>query len=235
MGDVDGDDPDETFGVVGESGLVIKFIRKNARSARAIGNIYVAATLVIGSLTIFAFLWFSQASAAQRAEREQDLLKLSYNQQKAIADNVENAMGLIAKSPAGSDRQSLQDGSNKLLDFLTTNQKQINGQTPNTSLDEITYELSSSVVRVGAVLVGIFLIQIMVTFARYYYKISDHLFMASALIALSDGKVANLKATAPLLMPMRIDFGKEPTSPIEKVFDSAMSAIKELSQKIPTR
>jgi len=86
---------------------------------------------------------------------------------------------------------------------------------PTTALaDQVLSSITGSVVRVGAVLIGIYLIQIMVTFARYYYKFAEHLSMAAALINLSKGKVADLKTLSPLLLPSTIDFGKAPSSPI---------------------
>jgi hypothetical protein len=80
----------------------------------------------------------------------------------------------------------------------------------NSVADEIIFNISSSVIRIGAVLIGIFLIKIMVTFARYYYKLAEHLSMGAALISLSGGRVAELKVIVPLLLPSKIDFGKAP-------------------------
>jgi hypothetical protein len=53
------------------------------------------------------------------------------------------------------------------------------------SFDNLLTTLTSSILRIGAVLIGIFLIQILVSFSRYYFKLAKHLSMAAALISLS--------------------------------------------------
>jgi Ribonuclease G/E len=149
------------------------------------------------------------------------LLELRYEQQKTLLSKIGESV-----SP---------DQLRTTLNALVENANRPQATSVDSPLDSIVYEATSSVIRIGAVLVGIFLIQIMVTFARYYFKLASHLSMASALISLSNGKLTDLKSTAPLFMPSKIDFGKEPTSPTEKVLDGAISAIKELSRKIPIR
>jgi hypothetical protein len=88
---------------------------------------------------------------------------------------------------------------------------------------------------IGAVLIAIFLIQIMVVLARYYYRVSDHFAMSAAVVQLTGGKLSEIKVLIPLLLPSKIDFSKTPTSPVETVLGEAFGTIKELSKKIPTR
>jgi hypothetical protein len=218
---------------VGHVSAVVEFLRDKARIAKRTGNICVVGTFLVGATILMTFLAFSQISAQQKAARDTDILEISYRQQQSLATNVTNSIGEIAKA-APADRQQVAEDARRLIDLLASNRVKPADATGNQS-ETIIYEITSSVIRIGAVLIGIFLIQIMVTFARYYYKIAEHLSMASALIALSGGKLSDLTTTGPLLMPAGIDFGKEPTSPVEKVLDGAVSAIKELSQKISSR
>ena len=83
-------------------------------------------------------------------------------------------------------------------------------------------------------LIGIFLIQIMVGFARYYYRLAEHLRSCSTALKLSRGLAADLKFLVPLIMP-NFEFGKIPNSPIEKLSDTAMKTIGEVAKKIPGR
>jgi len=200
---------------------VVDSLRKQSNGAKLTGYICVGITLLIGAAILVTFLFFSQISAAQRSEREKMLLEIRYEQQR----------GLLAKIGESVAADQIKATLNALID----NANRPQATSVESPLESIVYETTSSVIRVGAVLVGIFLIQIMVTFTRYYFKLASHLSMASALISLSNGKLADLKSTAPLFMPSRIEFGKEPTSPAEKVLDGAVSAIRELSRKIPTR
>jgi hypothetical protein len=75
----------------------------------------------------------------------------------------------------------------------------------------------------------------MVGFARYYFKLAEHLRTCSMAIKLSAGRLSDLKALIPLFMPSSIEFGRVPSSPVEKMSEAAMRTIGEISKKIPTR
>ena len=200
----------------------------------------VAVTLVIGFAVLATFLLFAQIVSQQQFAKQKEILGINYEQQKQAHLRYLEALDRASKIPASSPKD---DPQRMLLEALVTAaasavtgkdseqkgaQKILTGDT----FDEILYDITS-IVRIGAVLVGIFLIQIMVTFARYYFRISDHLSVAAALIILNGSKISDLQSISPLLLTTKIDFGKPPTSPTEKVFDGAFEAIKELSKKIP--
>ena len=162
------------------------------------------------------------------------MLELVIRQQK---DRLEKFEATLEKVEYTTDPSLMKS----LRDILTTNMVDtskdhaISSITDDNPFDEMIYNVTSSIIRIGAVLIGIFLIQIMVSFARYYYKLSEHLSMTASLISLSGGKISDLKVIAPLLLPSQIDFGKTPPSPFEKIVDGGFDAIRELSKKIPTR
>jgi hypothetical protein len=61
--------------------------------------------------------------------------------------------------------------------------------------------INTSIVRVGSVLVAIFLIQILVGFSRYYYRIAEHLSACADMVRLSRGDALIIKELAPVLLP----------------------------------
>ena len=87
--------------------------------------------------------------------------------------------------------------------------------------------ISSVIVRIGAVLVGIFLIQILVSFTRYQYRLAEHLSMCSHLVKLTGGNIDDVKALAPAMLPFALDFGKMPVSPLQHI-------VERLIDKLPS-
>jgi hypothetical protein len=92
--------------------------------------------------------------------------------------------------------------------------------------------LNSVITRIGAVLVGIFLIQILVGYSRYYYRLAEHLSALSDVVRLSGGNSRKMRDLAAIMLPA-FDFGKMPSSPVQRLFDKSMDTVKELAQKIP--
>jgi predicted PurR-regulated permease PerM len=181
---------------------VAAFLIANAARARTIGNICVGATLFIGIIILGVFLVYGQFVSELQIRQSFDLAKSRAEEQKALFNSLSNELERVRAS--NEERQQMFDAIVKA-----------ESNRPTTALaDQVLSSITGSVVRVGAVLIGIYLIQIMVTFARYYYKLAEHLSMAAALINLSKGKVADLKTLSPLLLPSTIDFGKAPSSPI---------------------
>jgi hypothetical protein len=92
----------------------------------------------------------------------------------------------------------------------------------------------SGVLRIGMVLIAIFVIQILVGFARYYYRLSEHISFSADIIRLSDGNTKLIKELSTVLLPS-FDFGKMPSSPFQKIVDTSMDTVRELAKKIPTK
>ena len=108
-------------------------------------------------------------------------------------------------------------------------------EQPANPLTHMTDAASTFIVRIGAVLIGIFVIQVLIGFVRYNTKMYFHWAMCSALVRLSRGNHLVIKDIASTLLPSSIDFGKMPSSPVEKVFDGMQGTLKELVKKIPNR
>lgn len=94
--------------------------------------------------------------------------------------------------------------------------------------------LGLGVLRIGVVLVAIFVIQILVSFARYYFRLAEHLSIASEVLRLSNGDPSLIKELSTVLVPT-MDFGKLPASPVQKALEKSFDMMKELASKIPTK
>jgi hypothetical protein len=55
--------------------------------------------------------------------------------------------------------------------------------------------------RIGAVVVGIFIIQVMLGFVRYYFRLADHLSMIANLLRVTEEKVENIAAFGAVFLP----------------------------------
>jgi hypothetical protein len=196
-------------------------LNKSAGRAKITGHIYLFLTFAIGVWILLLFAY----------NNELNTISLSYAK-FTIADQsgvgrLKEILDEINKT-AGTD-------DNIKKELLSALSKRLDPQLGNESqLQQIAPVLSATVVRIGSVLVGIFLIQIMVGFARYYYRLAEHLRICSTALKLSGGLTADLKLLVPLMMP-NIEFGKIPNSPIEKLSDTAMKTIGEVAKKIPGR
>jgi len=100
---------------------------------------------------------------------------------------------------------------------------------PNSVLGDVLPTIIGRVIeRIGAVVVGIFIIQVMLGYVRYYFRIAEDLSMFANLLRLTEGKVENVAALGAVLLPSSIDFERIPRSPFEYAF-------RETVAKLPTR
>jgi hypothetical protein len=89
----------------------------------------------------------------------------------------------------------------------------------------VAQAISSVIVRVGAVIVGIFLIQILVSFTRYQYRLASHLSMCSYLVTLTGGNADSLATLATAMLPASVDFGKMPVSPVQQIVERVIEKL----------
>ena len=91
--------------------------------------------------------------------------------------------------------------------------------------------IGGTIGRVGAVIVGVYGVQIMFNFARYHMRLANHLESSADALELSGENYENLETFMNALTSVDIDFGKNPTAPTDKL----LSVVQELVKKIPTK
>lgn len=89
---------------------------------------------------------------------------------------------------------------------------------------ELAIALANFVVRVGALGLVIFVIQILLSFTRYHARMTDHYRNLNSAFVLADGDIDLFTAIAPIVA-QDIDFGKTPLSAFERTIDSLRDVI----------
>lgn len=97
--------------------------------------------------------------------------------------------------------------------------------------DSILLSISLSVVRVASVFLAVYLIQILVGFTRYQFRVADHLDATADAFELAEGDPKKLAQILSPISPQHIEFGKMPSTRTQDSLD----LIKELIKKLPRR
>lgn len=85
--------------------------------------------------------------------------------------------------------------------------------------------------KLTTIFLALFLVQILVGFTRYQYRIADHLEAVAFFLELSDKNPEKLEKVMLVLNPSHIEFGKIPASVSDKSLDVLKDAISKISPK----
>lgn len=83
----------------------------------------------------------------------------------------------------------------------------------------LIFTISSAVARIGAVLIALYLVQILLSLTRYHLRLADHLEACAHGLRFCPEDPLKITALVPVLSAAHVDFGKAPSTPIEKVLD----------------
>lgn len=92
----------------------------------------------------------------------------------------------------------------------------------------IMFLVGSAIVRIGAVAIGIYGVQIMFNFARYHIRLAHHLDSSADALELCEDDISKLDIIQKALLPSGIDFGRTPTSPSDKMLELAQELVKKM-------
>ena len=110
------------------------------------------------------------------------------DRQVAILKQIQDAYAKIG-NPSETDSKIQLSQLGDVIRGIQNNIEQLTDSSAQGNFtEELLSSVTSSVIRIGLVLIAIFLIQILVVLARYYYRISDHYSTISAIVQLSAGK-----------------------------------------------
>ncbi|ELB2899456.1 hypothetical protein QNE73_004530 [Vibrio alginolyticus] len=88
--------------------------------------------------------------------------------------------------------------------------------------------ITDSFTKVGAVIISVYLVQIMLSVMRYHFRLADHIDTVLESLIISKGDLEKLERTSNIIGVSHIDFGKAPQTPTDKV----TQVLKELGDKI---
>lgn len=93
-----------------------------------------------------------------------------------------------------------------------------------TSKLEWVPEITKAFIRIAGVILVVFLINILVSFARYSLKVANYLDFRADALEITNGEIEQLVALLPSISVDPLDFMKIPTSP----FDTYLSTIRSV-------
>ena len=88
--------------------------------------------------------------------------------------------------------------------------------------------IGDTVLRFGSVLLAIYLIQILVTFTRYHFRVASHLDASADALKLSAGDLETFEKVSKIVNPLDIEFGASPSAPLDKIGDIIRDSITKL-------
>ena len=97
----------------------------------------------------------------------------------------------------------------------------------SSSLDSFSRLIVSSIFGFGAVGIAVWLIQLSITFIRYYIRLANVFDAQADAILLSEGEPEALKTYTEALSPEVVDFGQMPKSTQEKLLDTLTELIRK--------
>ena len=79
--------------------------------------------------------------------------------------------------------------------------------------------VSSAVIRIGAGIVGLWLIQILFGLTRHHFRLADHGYILAIALKTTKDDIILLGQVMAVSTITHVDFGKAPTTPIDKMLD----------------
>ena len=94
----------------------------------------------------------------------------------------------------------------------------------------MTSTITESVTKIGAVLIALYMVQILLSLTRYHFRLADHLAIVAISIKHSDSDIGKIEQFMTAVGTNHIDFGKAPVTPSDKLIEM----MKDLPNKIAT-
>lgn len=150
---------------------------------------------------------------------DMDISEMSRDDYLLSKATIEKEADLITNK-LKSQVTTLSEILTKKKDYVDSQEKRLNERiekeaTKPTTIDDI---ISTAITRVGAVMLSVFMMQILLSFYRYFARLSN--FYESKVVVSSvfkdDTSIEEIQKT---LSTEHITFGKDPAMPIEKIID----------------
>jgi hypothetical protein len=102
----------------------------------------------------------------------------------------------------------------------------IDPSTSNTpSISQYQFIASAAITRLSSIIMAVFIIQICIQFARYYFRLADYMDTRADVLRLSKGNIEHIQTLMQALSP-NFDFGKMPTPIPAKIWDVLQETVK---------
>ena len=193
---------------------LVTVFRKRARRLRLNSQVTLALVLVALGVGFYLFAF---------AERVVYFSGLRIRAASLIEEEKSSMSKGVKEKPADAEMQKLQ----KEINYLKEEMASLENDSKS-----LEFWIASLSTRVGAVLLLIFLVQILVTMYRYQVRLASYYdARADALDIAGKSNVNTLIQIIAALSPEGIEFGKVPKSPGENAVDLARNVLKLTERK----
>jgi hypothetical protein len=230
-------------------------LRRRAATLRtgAGGSLFLIVLALIGGLGLFYFAKQISINTndeiirllAQKSQREladigraESLIReADYIVDRALQATTPDIRKALASDVAAEATSGI-DGAKQAIAKVQSSAATIEKHIIALDRTDQTRELISTIAtRVGAVLIIVFLVQILVSLYRYNMRLSayyDARADALELAAGADGRTSlkQFQAACEIIAPDRIDFGREPKSPVANVTELLKAALAVAEERV---
>jgi hypothetical protein len=88
--------------------------------------------------------------------------------------------------------------------------------------------IGSAILRIGSVILAVYVIQVMIHLTRYNFRIADHVSALADALVISNGDPKSIAALVNIFAPRHIGFGAPPATAPDKLADFITEAVKTL-------
>ncbi len=200
-------------------------LEKRSRSARR--SAWFSVMLIV--TTVFFMIFFFYAGS--------NSLLLSYE-----LSSIKNELEVKQRDVEASIKNLNASEDPKVFESLEKLRLELDLKRSELDLEKTKFEQSSadarrmastiteSVTKIGAVLIALYMVQILLSLTRYHFRLADHLAIVSVAIKHSDSDIEKIEQFMTAVGTNHIDFGKAPVTPIDKLLE----LVRELPDKIAT-
>ncbi len=198
----------------------------SSRAKRARRSAWFSSMLIV--TTVFSIITFFYGSGLSN---RYELLNIQYELAKQREILAEEVRRTATAQSGGGEKVNTELEAKKLdlelkkaeLELKRTELEQASDESLRT-----TTAITESVTKVGAVLISLYLVQILLGLMRYHFKLADHIETMSEAVKLAKDDVEKLEKISNVIGVSHIDFGKAPQSPIDKLAE----LVKDLGNQV---
>lgn len=88
----------------------------------------------------------------------------------------------------------------------------------------------NAIIRIGAIFMALYVMQITVSLSRYHYRLADHLAVTADVLRISAGNANAYKTFATHMLP-KVDFGKMPEPMMQHIATKALDVANNIARK----
>jgi len=196
---------------------VVATMRKRSSRIRIFAQLLILVIVIVVGVTMAFFFTSSQYMPNTDSGRR---LAISF-----LGFQLNSEDTYRGSSSAGTTKESETDEVRKLRE----ENSKLQGEAKQSALAINT--LGSAILRIGSVVLAVYLIQVLVHLTRYNFRIADHIDSLADLLLLTEGDFEKISPLVETFTSKHIAFGPQPVSVSEKLTEAITEAVKKIGSK----